>query len=95
MIVEVHLTPEQQSRLQQTAERVGRDAQELVAVAVDRFLAEEERVAEELRAAIDAGDEDIESGHYTDYTEQTIGELFNDVRRRGRARLMADSEPQQ
>src|SRR5438552_18617056 len=43
--------------------------------------------SEELRAAIDQGAADIEAGHYTDYTEDTLHQLFSDVRRRGREAL--------
>jgi len=87
--MDVYFTPEQEGRLFQAAERVGRDPQEIVNFAVERFLAEEDRALEELRAAIDQGDADIEAGHYIDYTEDTLHLLFADVRRRGRQALTA------
>jgi predicted transcriptional regulator len=82
--MKVYFSPEQEARLHEAAERSGRNAEEIVNFAVARFLAEEERTLEELRSAIDQGDADIEAGHYTDYTEDTLHQLFADVRRRGR-----------
>jgi len=51
------------------------------------FSPEQDRALEELRSAIDQGDADIEAGHYTDYTEDTLRQLFADVRCRGREAL--------
>jgi len=47
---------------------------------------------ENLRAAIDEGDADIEAGRYTDYTEDTLHEFFEGVRRRGREALARDDK---
>lgn len=89
----MHFNPEQEARLHQTAERIGRNAEEIVNLAVERFLAEERRALDTLRAAIDEGDADIEAGRYTDYTDDTLHEFFEGVRRRGRETLARDDKP--
>jgi len=42
---------------------------------------------QELRAAIAEADAEIEAGQYTDYTEETLHDLFVDIKRRGREEL--------
>jgi hypothetical protein len=42
-----------------------------------------------LQAAVDQGDADIEAGRYKDYAEDTLHQLFADVRRRGIETLAA------
>ena len=42
---------------------------------------------EELRAEIQKGIDQIERGEYTEYDENNIHQLFEDVRRRGKAKL--------
>ena len=87
--MEVNLSPEQEAKLRDTAARSGRDAQEIISLAVARFLADEDRMLEHLRAAADEGDADIAAGFYTDYTDDTLHQLFDKIRSRGAAGLPA------
>jgi len=57
--MELHLTPEREARLQQVAARAGKNAQQVLEEAVDRFLEYDEQFAaavEEGRAAARRGD---------------------------------------
>lgn len=90
--MEVRLTPEQEAKLRMTAAQSGREAQEIITLALDRFLEDDNRALEQLRAAIDEGDADINAGHYSDYTEETLPDLFEGIRRRGAAALAAQRE---
>jgi Arc/MetJ-type ribon-helix-helix transcriptional regulator len=65
-------------------------AEDLVAEALERFLAEEEEDVQELRTMLRHAEQQIERGEYTDYDEHTIGSLADNVKAAGRARLSAD-----
>lgn len=54
---------------------------------VRRFLAHEEHEIRELRAAIDEADADIDAARYTEYDENTLSDLFREVRTIGGERL--------
>ena len=51
------------------------------------WVLEELRKLQELLAAIDHSDEQLARGEYTEYDENTILDLAEDVKRRGMARL--------
>jgi hypothetical protein len=85
--MEVHFTAEDEAKLRIMAENNGRKAEELVTELVRRFLAHEEHETRELRAAMNEADEDIDAGHYTEYDENTLRELFQEIRTRGSERL--------
>jgi len=80
--MEVHFTPEQEGRLRETAARTGLDPEALVTEAVDFFLASADHDIQDLQAAVAEGDADLEAGNYTDFSEETLHELFAGVRRR-------------
>jgi antitoxin ParD1/3/4 len=42
-----------------------------------------------LRAEIQKGIDDIEQGRYKDYNEETLQQLFDEIKRNGRAKLAA------
>ena len=63
--MEVHLTPEQESRLAQLAMHSGADAERLVMDAVLRLLEEDAR----LRAAVRGGNAQAGRGPFTDEEE--------------------------
>ena len=54
--MEIHLSPEEQSRLAELAARDGRTAAELVHEAVSRFLADEARFAAAVKLGLDAAE---------------------------------------
>jgi predicted transcriptional regulator len=54
--MEIHLSPEQQSRLAELAARDGRAADELVQEAVTRFLDDEARFAEAVKLGLEAAE---------------------------------------
>lgn len=49
------------------------------------MLEEHELELEELRAAVAEGDDDLANGRYTDYTDETLPQLVEDIKREGRA----------
>jgi hypothetical protein len=54
-----------------------------------RWQEHEHRLAE-LRALVDEGDADFEAGRYTEYTDETLADLFVELRREARASLDAE-----
>jgi putative addiction module CopG family antidote len=85
----VALTPEQQDFVRRAVEsgRFERDedaVQEALALWVER-----ERRRAEILAAVDAAQASIDRGEGTEITQQSMRELAEDVKRRGRARLAA------
>jgi putative addiction module CopG family antidote len=83
--MEVRLTPEQealiaqavQSGRYQTAEDAVKDALAI--------WGENERRRIELIAMIDEGDADLAEGRYTDYTDETLPALFEELKKEARA----------
>jgi predicted transcriptional regulator len=75
MLVEVHLSPEQQQLLMQLAAQRGRDADALAQEAISRYLAEEARFVE----AVKLGEEALERGEYLTHEQvgQRLNRLFN------------------
>ena len=56
-----------------------------------RLLSERDQRVEALRREVRAGFEAVERGDYTDYDEDTIHELTDDVNARGRKRLAKEA----
>lgn len=83
--MEVHLTPQQQSFLERSV-RTGRFAsqEEAVREAVE-LLEKQERAREEMRAAVDEGDDDIAHGRYQEYTDEAASRLAEELKREARA----------
>jgi len=88
--MEVHLTPDQQAFVRQGIE-AGRfhTAEDAVAEALSLWEERERRRAEIL-AAVDAAEASLARGEGRVYTEETLHELTDGVKRRGRARLEAE-----
>ncbi len=72
--MEVHLTPEKESRLHQLATRTGKNAQEVVEEAVDRLLEYEERFIQ----AVEQGRASARRGELVEHDEvvQHIERMF-------------------
>jgi|KBSSwiStaDraftv2_1062776.scaffolds.fasta_scaffold1130769_2 putative addiction module CopG family antidote len=83
--MEVRLTPEQETLIRQGIES---GEYKTVEDAVHEALArweEEKRARAELLALIDEGEADLAAGRYTDYTNETLPELIEQIKREGRA----------
>ncbi len=82
--MDVHLTPEQEDFIRQAVE-AGRfsSADEAMQEAVSLLEAHEREIAE-LRIDIDDGIADLAGGNYTDYTDETLPRMMEDIRREGR-----------
>ncbi|MGH9622237.1 MAG: type II toxin-antitoxin system ParD family antitoxin [Bryobacteraceae bacterium] len=89
--MEVHLTPQQQAFIEQNV-RAGRFASNDDAVrAAVELLEEWERELEQLRAGVDEADDDIAHGRYSEYTGETLPQLFEELKREGRVLKEAGS----
>jgi antitoxin ParD1/3/4 len=53
------------------------------------LLKQHEKALEKLRADVREGLEDLEQGRYSTYNNETLGDFFEDVKKRGRERLAA------
>jgi putative addiction module CopG family antidote len=84
--MEVHLTPEQQAFIEQGV-RKGRFASSDDAVREAMTLLE---ARERERAFVREGLDDLEAGRYEEYTDETLHELFDGIKRRGLERLSAE-----
>jgi putative addiction module CopG family antidote len=85
--MEVRLTPDQEAFVRQGI-AAGRFHSEADAVAEALTLWEErERARAEILAAVDAAEASLDRGEGIAITEQSIRQLADDVKRRGRARL--------
>ncbi len=83
--MEVDLTPDQQAFVQQAVQN-GRypTAEDAVRDAMNRWE-EGERSRAELIASIEAAEADLETGHYTDYTDEALPLLAAELKSEGRA----------
>lgn len=83
--MEVRLTPEQEAFLQEVVAS-GRfpSREDAVKEALAR-LEEDERSRAELNALLEEGEADLEAGRYTEYTDETLGDLVEELKREGRA----------
>ena len=91
--MEVRLTPDQEAFVRQGIE-AGRYQSQDDAIAEALALWEErERNRAEILAAVDAAEASLGRGEGLVITEQSMRELAEDVKRRGRARLAAERPP--
>lgn len=88
--MEVHLTPDQEAFVRQAIEsgRLHR-AEDAVEEAL-RLWEERERTRAEILAAVDAAEASLDRGEGIEVTEQSMHELAEGVKQRGRARLEAE-----
>ena len=84
--MEVQLTPDQEAFIRK-AVASGRypSAEAAVRDAMARWE-EVERARLELLAALDEAEADLEAGHYTDYTNATLPQLADELKREARER---------
>ena len=80
-IVEVRLTPEQEDFIRHAVEE-GRFSTVDHAIGEALVLLErQEQDLAELRSDVDAGLSDLEEGRFYDYTDETLPQLIEDIRR--------------
>ena len=53
------------------------------------LLQHHEKALEKLRAEVGEGIKDLEQGRYSTYSDETLGEFFEGIKKRGRERLAA------
>jgi antitoxin ParD1/3/4 len=83
--MEVRLPPEQEAFIEQNV-RTGRFASSDEAIhAAIELLEEQERELDELKAAVDEADEDIAQGRYTDYADEALPQLLEELKHEGKA----------
>jgi Arc/MetJ-type ribon-helix-helix transcriptional regulator len=83
--MEIKLTPDQEAFIRQ-AIKAGRLRREEDAVEEALALWEErERSRSELMLAFDEAEADLRAGRYTDYSDQTLPELTDQLKREARA----------
>jgi putative addiction module CopG family antidote len=91
--MEVNLTPDQRAFVRQAIES-GRFQREEDAVKEALSLWEErERTRAEILAGVDEAEVSIANGDGRTITQESMNELAEDVKRRGRARLAAEQQP--
>lgn len=92
--MEVRLTPDQKAFVRQAIES-GRLVREEDAVKEALSLWEErERTRAEILAAVDEAEASLARGEGRTLTQESMRELSEDVKRRGRARLAAEQQTQ-
>lgn len=88
--MEVHLTPDQQAFVRQAIES-GRVRSEQEAIREALSLWEErERRRTEILVAVDAAEASLQRGEGRPITDESIRQLADDVKKRGRARLASE-----
>jgi Arc/MetJ-type ribon-helix-helix transcriptional regulator len=91
-VMEVQLTPDQKAFVRQAIES-GRLRREEDAVKEALFLREErERTRAEILAAVDETEASVAQGEGRIITQESMRELAEEVKRRGRARLAAEQQ---
>ena len=83
--MEVHLTPDQEALIRRAiASGRYQTAEDAVQDAMARWE-EGERVRIEVLARLDEAEADLETGRYTDYTDDTLPTLADELKREARA----------
>lgn len=85
--MEVHLTPDQEAFVRQAiaSGRLQR-AEEAVEQALSLWE-QRERNRMEILAALDAAEADVQAGRFVTYTDESLPELAEEIKREGHARL--------
>jgi Arc/MetJ-type ribon-helix-helix transcriptional regulator len=91
--MEIRLPPEQEAHLEAIAASTGRSTGELVQEAIELWEEENARALAEFRKTLDAAEASIGRGEGIPITRESMRELAEEVKRRGRERLAAPSEP--
>ena len=80
------LNPEQQKLIEQMVESgLYKSTAEAIDAAIS-LLDERNKKLETLRKDVKAGLDQLERGEYTDYTDESLHELFDGIKQRGRER---------
>ena len=90
--MQVALTPEQQDFIRRAVESGRFERAEDAVQEAMGFWVERERRRAEILAAVDAAQASIDRGEGIEITQQSMRELAEDVKRRGRARLAAEHQ---
>ena len=91
--MQIDLTPEQQDFVRQ-AVAIGRFERPKDAVQATLALwIERERRRSEILAAVDVAKASIDRGEGTEITQDSMGALADDIKRRGRVQLAAEHRP--
>jgi putative addiction module CopG family antidote len=88
--MEVHLTPDQEAFVRQAIESGRLHRPEDAVEEALRLWEERERTWAEILAAVDAAEASLDRGEGIEVTEQSMRELAESVKHRGRARLEAE-----
>ena len=88
--MEVHLTPDQEAFVRQAIESGRLHRPEDAVEEALRLWEERERTRAEILAAVDAAEASLDRGEGIEVTEQSMRELAEGVKPRGRARLEAE-----
>ncbi len=88
--MEVHLTPDQEAFVRQAIESGRLHRPEDAVEEALRLWEERERNRAEILAAVDAAEASLDRGEGIEVTEQSMHELAEGVKQRGRARLEAE-----
>ncbi|HYI96221.1 MAG TPA: hypothetical protein VEX68_21950 [Bryobacteraceae bacterium] len=83
--MEVILTPEQESALDRIVQTTGREKSLVLKEALDHWLAREGKLSK-LRADVQIALDETERGEYTEYTDETLKEFIEDIKRNTRQR---------
>jgi putative addiction module CopG family antidote len=88
--MEVRLTPDQEAFVRQAIESGRLHRPEDAVEEALRLWEERERTRAEILAAVDAAEASLDRGEGIEVTEQSMRELAEGVKQRGRARLEAE-----
>ena len=91
--MEVQLTPDQRAFVRQAIESGRLHAEEAAVREALALWEERERTRVEILAAVDKAGASLARGEGRIITEQSMRELSDDVKKRGRARLAAGQSP--
>jgi len=83
--MEVRLTPDQQAFVRQAIETGRLEREEDAVQEAFQLWEARERNRIEILAALDAAENDLETGNFRDYTDETLPQLAEELKREGRA----------
>jgi len=88
-MMQIELTHEQEAHIAAVAARTGRNAEDLVREVLADWVADENALAE-LRASLDEAEAQAGHGEGRLVTRESMRQMAEDVKQRGRARLAAE-----
>jgi len=91
--MEIHLSPDKEAHLAELAASAGRSTDDIVQEAVALWEERENaRVLAEFRTSLDEAEASIARGEGIEITRESMRELAEDVKQRGRERLAAEKQ---